>query len=334
MVQPPAPSAAEPARPQGVGLTALALGALLAFYLVQSLLRLTRETHAARPAFQPLLLCGARAVELLLVWQYWKGRDVARIFFLLWSLLAAARAIAYLADHNLDPAALMSRPLDFLQALLALFLLYWLNTPRLRAWFKKISATAADLIAPRLVGRLCTTVDFDLSAANSHPAWRLAFEHGSELILTCPFRIVLDDNLAFAHAPAAGSAHAPAADSGALPVTPPLPDASIPVPNPSTDPDDARRLLQNLRVTAVRLAPHTSDLFLAFEMGIQLQTWSHAPAAGSGALPDPAPATGTAASSPAPLWSFSSPGLTVTARADGLTSQLAAASAEANDELS
>ncbi|MGC2211192.1 MAG: hypothetical protein WA532_13880 [Candidatus Korobacteraceae bacterium] len=307
---PDSPLSGGPKRPQGVGLTALALGALLAFYLVQSLLQLTRESPAARPAFEPLLLCGARAVELLLVWQYWKGRDVARLFVLLWSLLAAARAVAYLADHNLDPAALMSHPVDFLQALLALFLLFWLNTPRLRAWFKKISATAADLIAPCLVGRLCTALDFDSSAANSHPACRLAFEHGAGLTLTCPFRIVLDDNLAFVSSPGSGNHLQPA-----------------PVPNPSTDPDDARRLLQNLRVTAVRLAPHTSDLFLTFEMGIQLQTWGHALAARSAALPDPA-------FSPTTLWSFSGPGLNVTASADGLTSQLAAASAEANDELS
>jgi hypothetical protein len=303
MVQPgPAPADAEPARPLGVGLTALALCALIAFYLVESLLQLAGETHAARPAFEPLLLCGARAIELLLIWHYWKGRDFARLFVLLWSLLAAARAIAFLADHNLDPAALMSRPLSFFQALLALFLLYWLNTPALRAWFKKISATAADLIAPHLAGRLCTALDFYSSAANSHPAWRLTFEHGAELTLSCPWRIVLDDNLAFTYAPAAGS--------GALPVTPPLPAASTPVPNPSTDPYDARRLLQNLRVTAVHLAPHTSDLFLTFEMGIQLQTWSLEPAAH------------------APLWSFSDPGLTVTANADGVSAQSVAAPAE------
>lgn len=301
MVPPtPAPADAEPARPQGVGLTALALGALIAFYLVQSLLQLAGETHATRPALEPLLLCGARAIELVFVWQYWKGRDFARLFVLLWSLLAAARAIAFLADHNLDPTALMARPLSFFQALLALFLLYWLNTAPLRAWFKKISATAADLIAPRLVGRLCTALDLQPLAADSDPAWRLTFEHGAELTLTCPWRIVLDDNLAFV--------------SGSTP----LPSTPTAVPSPSTDPDDARRLLQNLRVTAVHLAPHTSDLFLTFEMGIQLQTWSVDPAAH------------------APLWSFSGPGLTVIARADGLSSQLAAAPASppANGELS
>jgi hypothetical protein len=62
-------------------------------------------------------------------------------------------------------------------------------------------------------------------------------------------------------------------------------------------------------------------------MGIQLQTWSPAPAAGSPALPNPAPA------SHAPLWSYSDPALTVIATADGVSSQLAAPSAEphAND---
>jgi len=294
----------EPARPRGVGLTALALGALTSIYLVQSLFQLVRENPATRPAFEPLLLCGARAVGLLLIWQYWKGRDVARVFVLLWSLLVAVRAIAFLADHNLDPAALMSRPLSFFHALLAIFLLYWLNTPELRAWFKKISATAADLIVPRLVGRLCTALDVHPSAANSHPVWHLAFEHGAELTLSCPWRIVLDDNLAFVSWPAGGNPLQPA-----------------PVPSPSTDPDDARRLLQNLRVTAIHLAPHTSDLFLTFEMGIQLQTWNPA-------SPD------THASATSPQWTYSDPGLTVTACADGLSSQLVAASASppASDE--
>ena len=198
----------------------------------------------------------------------------------------------------------MSRPLSFFHALLAIFLLYWLNTPELRAWFKKISATAADLIVPRLVGRLCTALDVHPSAANSHPVWHLAFEHGAELTLSCPWRIVLDDNLAFVSSPAGGNPLQPA-----------------PVPNPSTDPDDARRLLQNLRVTAVHLAPHTSDLFLTFEMGIQLQTWNPA-------------SPNTHAPATSPQWTYSDPGLTVTARADGLSSQLVAVSAPppASDE--
>ncbi len=50
----------------------------------------------------------------------------------------------------------MSHPLSFFQALLACFLLYWLNTRAVRAWFKKMSATAADLITEHLVNKLCT----------------------------------------------------------------------------------------------------------------------------------------------------------------------------------
>jgi hypothetical protein len=291
----------EPAPPRGLGLTALALGALIVIELIRGLFHLVGGSLAASPNVEQLLQILVRCLVLLLIWQYWKGREFARIFVLLWSLLVTLQTIAFLADHNLDPAALMSHPLRFFHALLAVFLLYWLNTPTLLAWFKKTSATAADFIAERLVGKLCTALDV------RSPAWRLNFEHGSELTLGCPFRIVLDDNLAFTSAA--------------------LPHESASVPDPSGDPDDARRLLQNLRVTAVRLAPRTSDLFLTFEMGIQLQTWSPAPAAGSPALPNPAPA------SHAPLWSYSDPALTVIATADGVSSQLAAPSAEphAND---
>jgi hypothetical protein len=305
---PDSPSGA-PSRPQGVALTALALGVLGAIDFLLSLFHLHGGALAAPPGIQPLLLCLARALAFPVLWHYWKGRDWARVFVLLWSLLIAAQAIAFLADHNLDPSALMSRPLSFFQALLAVFLLYWLNTHPLCAWFKKTSANEADLIAARLVGKLCTALDFysaasdlDPKAVSSAALYRLTFEHCAELILSCPFRIVLDDNLAFTHAPAGSVVSSPAAPSTVA-------------PDPSSDPDDARRLLQNLRVTAVRLAPRTSDLFLTFEMGIQLQTWSaSAPAAGSEALPvTPAPVS--------PLWTYSDPALIVIAGADGLSPQ-------------
>jgi hypothetical protein len=298
---PDSPSAG-PSRPQGVGLTALALGACIVIELIRSLSHLFGGPLTAPLNVGQFLQSVFRCLALLLVWQYWKGRDFARVFVLLGSLLVVVRAVAFLADHNLDPAALMSRPLSFFQALLAVFLLYWLNTPPLRAWFKKTSATEADLIADRLVGKLCTALDFHPSATDSRPVWRLTFEHSAELTLSCPWRIVLDDNLAFTYVPAAGSAHAPAAGSAALPNTP------VSVPDPSADPGDARRLLQNLRITAVRLVPHTSDLFLTFEMGIQLQTWN--PALSN------SPTT--------PLWQFSDPALTVIANPGGVSSQLAA----------
>jgi hypothetical protein len=308
----PSPSDA-PSRPQGVGLTALALGVFLAIDFLRSLLHLADGSLPAPLGIQPLLLCLARGIALLFLWHYWKGRDWARVFVLLWSFLVAAQAIAFLVDHNLDPAALMGRPLSFFQALLAGFLLYWLNTPAPRAWFKNISASAADFIAARLVGKLCTALDFHPADFHSPalppgalpPAglWRFSFEHDAELTLQCPWRIVLDDNLAFATAPEAGSPalSVPPASTNNAPRNP--------VPDPSNDPEQARRLLQNLRVTAVRLAPYTSDLFLTFEMGLELQTWSPAPAAGSAALPV----------SPAPPWTYSDPVLTVVADAAGLS---------------
>jgi hypothetical protein len=326
MVQPtPAPSDGhaalpdfgEPSQPQGLGLTALALAALIVIYFIRRVLHLFGGTLTLFPVFEQLMMCGGTFLELLLIWHYWKGQNWSRIFVLLWSLFVAVRALSFLVDHNLDPTALMSHPLSFFHALLAVFLLYWLNTSAVRAWFKKTSATEADLIAEQLVGKLCTALDFHPTATNSNPVWSLTFEHGAELTLSCPWRIVLDDNLAFTSAPAAGS--------GALTATPPLPNTSV--PDPSAAPDYARRLLQNLRVTAVHLAPRTSDLFLTFEMGIQLQTWNPGPAAGSAALPN------THVSSPTPLWRFSDPALTVTANAEGLSSQLVAppASSSVND---
>jgi hypothetical protein len=306
-------------RPQGIALSSLAIAVLLAIGLARQLLQLWGRPGSlspipgARLGFALMLVAGYGIAGLCL-WQYWKGQNWARILVLLWSFASAASAVSFLADHNLDPAALMSRPLSFFQAILASVLLYWLNTPAVRAWFRKVSANAADLIGDRLGGRLCTGLAFRAGDAHSAAFWRLNFEHDAELILHCPWRIVLDDNLAFVHAPAAGSAalpHAPAAGSRALPDTPDsaasaLGDDVAPNPAPNS-PDEARRLLQNLRVTGVRIARRSSDLFVSFEMGIELQTWS----ADAGA---PASAS---------QWKYRDPGLMVIADDAGVRSQFA-----------
>jgi hypothetical protein len=164
---------------------------------------------------------------------------------------------------------IMSQPILFLEFAAALFLLYWLNTRPLRAWFKNAALTAADLMCAHLAGKLCTAIDN--SAAKG---WQLAFEHDAELTLNCPWRIVLDDNLAFA----SNAAEATAADE-----------------------EQPRQLLQNLRVTNVRVTPRTSDLFITFEMGIELQTWS--------------------IDTRAQQWRFSDPLLAVLASSVGLDSQ-------------
>jgi hypothetical protein len=261
------------ARPKGVAFTALALGALTVIYLVIALLHLFGRTLAALPL--ELLRCLGLGVALLLVWNYWKGQNWGRIFVLLTSFVIAAREISSFVEGNGDLASLMSRPLRFFSAILAVFLLYFLNTRPVRAWFKKMSASAADLIADRLVGKLCTAVERrDLSK----DLWSIAFEHDAELTLNCPWRIVLDDNLAF---------------------------ASHPAPEIASGGEMPWQLVQNLRVKAVRVTPRTSDIFIAFEMGIELQSWS--------------------ADSHAQQWRYSDPLLTVVADSEGLISQAIAA---------
>ena len=152
----------------------------------------------------------------------------------------------------------------------------------MRAWFKKISATSADLITEHLVDKLCTA-----AAKQSGPSsqiWRLSFEHEVELTLACPWRIVLDDNLAF---------------------------ASDPGPELPVDEEQPRQLLQNLRVKAVRVTPHTSDLFVSFEMGLELQTWSTDPNSQQ--------------------WKFCDPTLTVVANSRGLNFKAIAARVASED---
>lgn len=261
------------ARPKGVALTALALAALTVIYLVRALLHLFSRTPAALPL--ELLRCLALGGALFCIWQYWKGQNWGRIFVLLCSFVIAAREISSFIEGNGDLASLMSQPLRFFSAILAVFLLYFLNTRAVRSWFKKMSASAADLIADHLVGKLCTAVERrDLS----RDVWRIAFEHDAELTLNCPWRIVLDDNLAF---------------------------ASRPAPEIASGGEMPWQLVQNLRVKAVRVAPRTSDLSIAFEMGIELQSWS--------------------ADVHAQQWRYSDPLLTVVADSEGLTSQAIAA---------
>jgi hypothetical protein len=263
------------------------MGVLLAIYLVQGLLPIAGGTVATAVVLEQLLICFGRVIEILFIWHYWRGQNWGRIFVLLWSFAVAAKELSTLVDNDGDLMALMSHPLRFFHALLAVFLLYWLNTVPVCAWFKKMSITAADLICDHLAGKLCTAIVE--SGAAPYPVWRLAFEHDAELTLTCPWRIVMDDNLAFASNL-----------------------SSNPSGNPILeDEEQPQRLLLNLRVKAVRVAPRTSDLFVTFEMGIELQTWSTDPKSQQ--------------------WRYSDPILTVIANSAGVNSQAVAADISTED---
>lgn len=245
-------------------------------------------TLASQFHTQPLLGLGygglLLAVAWYTVWSYWKGYHWARAIVLIASFVVVAGETSKIFERDANLIELMSHPALFLRFALAAFLLYWLNTRPLRAWFKN-APTAADLISQRLEGRLCTAVE--RSGAAPSEEWRLAFEHDAELTLNCPWRIVLDDNLAFA-SHSSSTTQAPATDA------------------PSND-QQPRQLLENLRVKAVRVAPRTSDLFISFEMGIELQSWGTDPP-----IPN------------AQQWKFSDPALVVIADSAGVKPQAVA----------
>jgi hypothetical protein len=252
-------SASDESRPKGLSITALILVALC-FPGFQAI-----SSQYSSGGMLGYYAGGAvLAFELYAIWCYWNGYNWARILVLAVSLMNLAGALSSIFEHN-GVMALMIHPLRFFQLALACFLLYWLNTRPLRAWYMN-APTAADLVSQHLEGRLCTGV----TKSDDGAAWHLSFEHDAELTLTCPWRLVLDDNLAF---------------------------ASNPAPEIANE-DEPRRLLQNIRVKDAHVAPSTSDLFLTFEMGIELQTWH--------------------VESQTLQWTYSDPVLTVTADAMGL----------------
>lgn len=260
-------------RPKGVSVTALIMLALCA----PGFRMITSQFNAAGMLGYyagGLVL----AFELYAIWCYWNGRNWARVLVLAVSLLNVAGALSSVLDRNSGLLEVMSHPLRFVQLALACFLLYWLNTRPLRAWYSNLPS-AADLVSEHLEGKLCTAV------LKTGSDWRFSFEHDAELILTCPWRLVLEDNLAF---------------------------ASNASPEFSANEEEPRRLLQNLRVKAVRVAPRTSDLVLTFEMGIELQSWHDA--------------------SSGEQWKYSDSILTVTADAEGLTPQHADTTNSADDQ--
>lgn len=260
----------EPSRPSGIGLSAFILAAFALIAFIDTVVQLS-SAPAPENSLRLFTAVFLLTVAALAIWSYWKGQEWSRILVLIASFLVAAREVSRMIDGE-NLVSLMSHPLLFLDFAMAIFLLYWLNTRPVRAWFKSASS-AADLVDEHLKGKLCTAVFADITVPNQ---WHLAFEHDAELTLNCPWRIVLDDNLAFAsNAAGESSIHA--------------------------DDDQPHQLMQNLRVKSVRVKPRTSDLFVAFEMGIELQSWSSDPSAHQ--------------------WTFSAPVLTVIADAAGLKSQ-------------
>jgi len=70
------------------------------------------------------------AINYLVIWFYWKGRNWARILVLLTSLLCLYNL------RHWNHGGITERVMIGTEALSAIFLLYWLNIPGVRAFFR------------------------------------------------------------------------------------------------------------------------------------------------------------------------------------------------------
>jgi hypothetical protein len=69
-------------------------------------------------------------IGYVVIWFYWKGRNWARILVLLTSLLSIYNL------HDWTRSGTMARVMIGTEAILAVFLLYWLNIRQMRAFFR------------------------------------------------------------------------------------------------------------------------------------------------------------------------------------------------------
>jgi hypothetical protein len=76
-------------------------------------------------------------VNYFVIWFYWKGRNSARILVLLTSLLCLYNL------RHWNHGGIAARIMVGAEAVLAIFLLYWLNTPTVRAFFRRQRAADA-----------------------------------------------------------------------------------------------------------------------------------------------------------------------------------------------
>jgi len=71
------------------------------------------------------------AIGYVVLWFYWKGKNWARVLVLLGSLLSIFNLFLW------RQAGIIERVMLALEAAIAFFLLYWLNTGKVRAFFNR-----------------------------------------------------------------------------------------------------------------------------------------------------------------------------------------------------
>ena len=78
------------------------------------------------------------AIGYLVIWFYWKGRNWARILVILTSLLSLYNL------RHWNHSGIVERVMIGAKAILGIFLLYWLNTPNVRAFFVAATRQSPD----------------------------------------------------------------------------------------------------------------------------------------------------------------------------------------------
>ncbi|MBZ5680892.1 MAG: hypothetical protein LAO24_12380 [Acidobacteriia bacterium] len=111
-------------RPRGLKETTIAMAVLnlTGFAYVQW----DSRTARLQLAFNIVMM----AAGYFVLWFYWKGRNWARILILLTSLLGLFNLVALPHWRIVAQSGIMA------EAVLSLFLIYWLNSPRVRDFFK------------------------------------------------------------------------------------------------------------------------------------------------------------------------------------------------------
>lgn len=85
---------------------------------------------AVRVVFELVATSFIVMASYVVIWFYWRGRNWARWFVLITSLIALSN-LMYWSSYGLLPRLMIG-----LEAVLAVFLLYWLNTSEVKSYFK------------------------------------------------------------------------------------------------------------------------------------------------------------------------------------------------------
>jgi hypothetical protein len=234
-LQPEVPGTTAPRHLAG---TTLGMALLLAAALVYALFFAgVRWTALSFALAVPLML-----LPFLVLWFYRQGRNWARIVVL------AGSALELLAFTAWDTYSAPVKTCHLLAAALAVFLLIWLNTPEVAAWFRGERLPAALHLQQALRTQRFSHVE--------HSAGSLFVFSRGQLEVNSPWRIVVDGNEAIT---SAGQYQPPE------------------MPLPIDAAQEATKLLADQTPILVRIDRPSGNLSIAFEMGLELQVLPDSP---------------------------------------------------------